>query len=458
MKKIIAIFLTFALLAAICCTFAGCGKDELGLEQAQKDPLKYLQKALERTKEATASPYSTQLQALNEALPEKGSITVNYEDSASSTAVNADIAYNSKKSIACASLSLTINGQDIAMELWLDDDELCLKVPQYLGDTAYGISCDNLREDLAASEIWAVMGTSYEAVKSQLEPILDKLEKSVQNPTDPVRQLEELADKINIILNEIEYTVEETDNNEVKITCQMNKEQLMKLADTVIEHLFADYTNSSIIEDIDVSQAIDQIRDVLESTTGDVTLIATISNETGLITSLHFNYVLSPSDNVFVKQDTRLTIRADMEDLKDITIDAYIEGYTVMKQSISLRIQSSDTAGKLDRKFTLSHNDEIVGDIAFTYDGTDFSILVSEEDDTSSITGKLTLTEKKLELSDIQFTDNGVKTSLPLRITLDTAAKVEAMPSYKNILKLTAEEWEALIESVGNALPMDLAA
>lgn len=451
MKKLKSVSIILALFIAVSCIFAACGEDEkLGIKVAQKDPLVYLQTALEKTEEAAIGDKQSDLSALLEALSKKGTATVDVDIPEEKVNVGAKISYHAEKNIASASLSVDIEGQAITLNLYANKDELCLTAPEILGDTAYGISYETLKEDLASSHIWTMLGIRYEDIKAEIEPVLEQLDSMIHDQEESLlQQWNATVDKINVILKEITYTAKDIDGKSVEITCTMTKAQMDKLADTIIDACadYLDALGSTLPEE--TAQQLQQLRTALKEVTGEVVAQVVISNETGLITSVHLTYSYQEDG-----KDNAITLDADLKDLKNITITATASEQGVVQEGIlTLNIRNNDTDSRVDRQITLKVDEEEEFSLSWVYENNKFTLGCKIDDEQIFFMGDCVLTSKKLALSNLEFKQHGITTDIPLELTLSASATVEKMPKYKNILQLTEQEWMALMQSIGGILP-----
>lgn len=442
MNKMKVFAIVLALFVAFGCILSGCGKDDLGIEAAQKDPVKYLQTALEKTEEALTGEKVSELSSLFEELSKKGTVTVKVDILEEDTSVDGKIAYNAEKNIASASLSVEIDGQQIALNLYANKNELCLTAPEILGDSAYGISYETLKDDIADSPIWSVLGIDYDDIKDEIEPILDQLDSTLQGQEDDLlQQWTSTIEKVNVILKEIDYSAKDVDGDSVELTCTMTKEQMDKLADTLLDACadYLDAVDSTLPEE--TAQQLELVLEALKEVTGEVVVQVVISNETGLITSVHVVYTYQ-SDGI----DNAVTLDADLKDLKNITVTATATEDGIAQDGIILNIRNNDTGSRVDREISLKLDNEEELNLSWVYENNKFTLNCTVDGDKITLTGDCVLTEKSLTLSNLAMKQSGITIDIPLELALSTDAAVEDMPEYKNILKLTEADWMELLQ------------
>lgn len=450
MKKIRSLSLILALMMAVSLMFSGCGKEKLGIKEAEKDPLKYLQNAIERTEEALSPDEDSPTAKLFDAMSQKGTISLEMEGSDDSLDLDASLAYDKDKNTAYAAVEVSANGEQIKLQIWLTEKELCLKAPELLGSTAYGLPFENLKEAVAESQIWAAMGIDYDTVKSTVEPVLEQLENALQ---EQKTSLSDTLDKIKLILNDIRYTAVEGDDS-VQINCTMTKEQMNKLADTLIDaiedQLLTGLENISD-DTVDLGLITAQLRTALEDLCGEVDIRFTISNETGLVTAVELVY--TPDGSSLIGS---VALDVNMKDLTNIIIKATISDDSKNKTTLYVKIRNNDSDEKISRKVTVKLDDEELLTLSYTYSGTNFKLTLSANGDSVIFKGKCKLSEERLRLYDMTLTADSEQIDIPLKLTLSAKSDIKTMPTYTNILEMTESEWKELIESVGSAVSPDL--
>lgn len=435
-------FRTLALMLAVCmlvgCLFAACGKEKTGIEAAQKDPLGYLNTALEKTTETISSEDNGTLDTLITALQKEGtaSVTADLPDVGTLSVLHS---YNA--TITHTSLSLDILGQSVTAELWSNGTALCLKVPTLLGDDAYGFDFATLEQDLPNSEIWSMMGVSYEDVRAEMEPVIEQIKTMLDNQNADdlfLDKLAQAAQRMKLVFNEITYSAAEKGENAVDITCTMTKAQLDQLVDILMDATAEFYLNelSDLIDD-DFAEELSLFRDTLKEVTGDVAVTFTISNESGLITAAHLEYTAQIDDEAVC-----LLADCDLSDPSDITLTLQASTDGVTEGTAALRLLTTEA----ERRMTLTVDDEQLMELYLT-DST-FGGSLTDGDDICTFGGKYSLTEEELRITDLVLTYGDVSVSLSLCLTTNVDQAVEEMPDYRNILTMTEADWQALLENL----------
>lgn len=454
MKKVRSLSLVLALLMAVSLVLSGCGKEKLGIKEAEKDPLKYLQNALDRTEKALLPDEDSPTVKLFSAMSKQGTLSLEMEGTDGGPDLDASVAYNNDKNVVYSAVEVSAGGQQVKLQFWLTDKELCLKAPELLGDTAYGMPFENLKESVAQSQIWAAAGMRYDSVKDTVEPVLEQLEKSLQAKQDGMAdKISQAFDKIKLVFNKIQYTAVEADDS-VRINCTMTKEQMNKLADTLIE-IAEDQvlpglenipTDAGSLELIAV-----QLRAALEELCGEVQLQFAISNKTGLITAA--NLVYTPDGSSLIHS---FELDVNMKDLTNIVIKATVCDSSKQKSTLQVKIRNNDSDEKINRKVTIKADDKEVLTLSYTYSGTNFKLQLSSDGESVVLNGKCKLSEERLRLYDLKFTADGEETEIPIKLTLSAKSDIKTMPSYTNMPEMSEVEWKKLIATIGSIASPDI--
>lgn len=421
---------------------------ELGIETAKQNPALYLTTAIEKTLTAKGSNAETPLEQLMAAMANQGSFSV-YVNVPEEGEGNVTFAY--RDGVAYMVAGVEVDGENVEIELWVEGNELCLKCPMLFGETVYGISLDNLEEDLPDCKIWDMMDVDYEDVQEVLQPVLDYvdwLEDAITGDLDLPEETEDLVNAIILIYEEIQYTATENGDNAVTITSTMTKEQYEALVDTFVDLCVSDYIMGvvGVTEDIseEVAEIFEDLREMAKASTGDMTLSVVISNETGMITSADVSYV-AEVDGMPVSVNMSL----DMEDVNDITLTATsgvtVNGMTMPGYNVEVNFKNGQTGDKSEQKMTVKSNDVEVFSIAAICDSNTYTVEVKFDGAEISLGCSYTLTQTELELSNWTLTYDGEEMEIPaqIKVTMDVDCSIPTMPAYKNILTMTEEEWEA---------------
>lgn len=421
----------------------------LGIETAKQNPALYLTTAIEKTLAAKGSNAETPLEQLMAAMANQGSFSVDVNVPEEGEG-NVTFAY--RDGVAYMVAGVEANGENVEIELWVEGNELCLKCPMLFGETVYGISLDNLEENLPNCKIWDMMDVDYEDVQEMIQPVLnyvDWLEDYMSdNDMEIPENVENLVNAIILIYEEIQYTATENGDDAVTITITMTKEQYEKLVDTFIDLCVSDYIMgiAGATEDIseEVAEIFENLREMAKASTGDMTLSVVISNETGMITSADVNYV-SETDGVPVSVNMSL----DMEDVDNITLTVIstvtFKGETLTSDNIEINFKNGQTGDKSEQKMTVKSDNVEVFSIAAICDSNTYTVEVKVDGEEISLGCSYTLTQTKLELSNWTLTYGGEEMEIPaqIKVTMDVDCSIPTMPAYKNILTMTEEEWEA---------------
>ncbi len=429
---------------------------ELGIETAKKNPALYLMTAIEKTITAAGSDTQSPLDQLMAAMANKGTFSVNVDVPEE---VQGLVTFAYRDGAAYLVTEVEANGENVEIELWIQANELCLKCPMLFGETVYGISLDNLEEDLPNCKIWDMMDVDYEDVQEMIQPVLNYVDwledymsdEGVEIPED----VENLVNAMILIYEEIQYTATEDGDDAVKITSTMTKEQYEALVDTFIDLCVSDYIMGviGVTEDIseEVADIFEQLREMAKASTGDMTISVVISNETGMITSADVTYAAEANG-----MPVNVNMNLNMENVNDITLTATsavtFNGETLTGFNVEVNFKNGQTGDKAEQKMTVKYDNVEVFSIAAICDSNTYTIEVKVDDEEISLGCSYTLTQTKLELTNWTITEDGEALEIPaeIKVSMEADCTIPTMPAYKNILTMTEEEWEALEDLLPN--------
>lgn len=471
-KQMRIIGLIAAVMLLLCAALSGCaGQQQTKLQKAEQDPAAYLMEAIAKTSETVSVKMPEELESVFKSLEEKGSIKVEGTIPEIGEAA-ASIYYDVKNQAFGGSVSMNYMEQNITAELYANQNALAVKAPQILGDKAYGLPINNLKEDLKNATIWELTGTDYSEIQPEIEKFLDQIEdamsQSASNDNSPsVLKVKKLVEDVEAVLKECAVAVKESIIGSgdkapasVTVTYTMTKAQFEKIAELYIEFVEWSVTDAMAgmegITDGDIDEMIDSLREAVKEFAGEYTVSFNIGNDTGMISQITVSM-----EGTSEGKPLSLTLLVDLgvdpaaSKTQTISLSGKFDNEE-HKDALVVTIQNDDTDGVLDRTLTIKAEDmkdDIV--IKVNIGKEKFLFSVKAEGETVAVSGKYALSDSALKISDCVITSGDEKLELGVTFTLEAVKEIPAMPSYTNLLQLTEEELMELSETIGSLIPSE---
>lgn len=360
-------------------------------------------------------------------------------------------------------LKIENQGQTIDLNLYLDGGELAVEFPMLLGEQAYGINFGTLEQDLKNSEIWSLLGTSFEEVQSQLGfdigQILDSLEGSMDAVSDMSDVLVDALNGIETTQEEGTVTINGTEVKAINIKCHVTSQDIYEMAEAILnesEKMMKDMMESVAgAMGVDPEQAMgqmnmDQIRQELKKMLDELNiqgdLVVSISPDTQYIMCVTAD-VSSTIDGETFAIDMDLVLGADPAKSDKYTFSLMM---TAGGQTSGITAElARSTNGSVDTtaiKINAVEDGEteeiMTGKLSYDNSNGAYELSLTADGDTMAFTGKFLQTDDKLDFSLDTMTMDGQTQKIGLRVCVESISSSEMpkMPSYKNILKLSKEE------------------
>lgn len=358
--------------------------------------------------------------------------------------------------------------QMIDLSLYLEGSELAVASPILLGNQAYGIDFSTLEQDLKDSEIWSLLGMSYEELQDQLGfdigQILDALEDTMDAASDmgdvfadALKGIETTQEEGTVTIHgtavkaiNVKYHVTSQDIYElVKVYLDQSEKLMKDMMDTVAGAMGMD------VEQMMSQMGLDETRQELKAIFDEIDiqgdLVVSISPDTQYIMcvtadasgtvegeafSMDMDLVLGTNPANSDKYTFSLLMNSDGE---TSGITAEIVRTTSGSVDIST-IQVNGVRGEETKTFLTGH---------LSYDDSNgaYELALTSDGDTMAFTGCYQQSDDNLHFTLDTMTTNGEAQQIGLHVCVEVIsnAEIPKIPSYKNILRLSQEELSELL-------------
>lgn len=453
------------------------GQQGLQLSDVAMDPDGHVGKALENTFGGFGNVFAGPAGVLEKVQAERGEIVVEIAD----VFMN-KLMMDSETGVIADSLTIYQDGEALEFEVDISGNEVALIAPSVFGDTVYGVNLDTLLDDLKASAIWELMGTTYEEFMAEFEGTYGDLVGKVSevDPEKAEEVMKNLEREIKKTLRKVSRNVESkrvaVDGKEVlaiQVSYVMTAAELKELVDVLVdwteETLLAfGVEEDMFVDSLDGTNLFDATRSSLEAVFAELdlngALTVSIHPLTGKVMMLELDADVTYQEES-VSFDALLTLGEKPEKSERYVLDVAVDdGVSVTK--LQAVVTSSDDENAFKGALNLgvkvlskdepsedgseSILDEAKIDFTLEYDKNTgkYSLRGDNEGSTIEICGCYQVAESSFQLSvDTLAVDGEVDT-----VGLKVSAKVMegyklVMPEYVNPLLLPKDELEALLGS-----------
>lgn len=377
-------------------------------------------------------------------------------------------------------LYLNIDGQEIKASLFGDNGELALSIPALLGDTAYGINLNTLVSDLESSPIWSMLGMSYQDFVTMSGIDLGEVMDSLENVTGSLEGigtlLDEILSNIDVTTTEGKVTVNGTEVDATIITYSFDEQDVLKMANAALDGVkemaedmvnelagsLGDYIDvDEILGEMDFEDLKAEMQDAFEEVELDFSLSMNINASTGYLMSVNGEMAgVIDGDEGRVYLDLVLGVDPSASD--KYTFEVGAEG-DVHKSGLRAVIERDLDSTVQVTTLTVSafEDDEeyemMTGSLEYNTSTHDFELVAEASGEELVVTGSFQSTDDLFELGidSVEVAGDETVVDLLIRIEAINGSQIPDMPSYKNILKLTAEEIEELVGMFGGGSDYD---
>ncbi len=359
-------------------------------------------------------------------------------------------------------LSLNIEGAELGAELYVNDEDLVIAVPGIL-DGAYGISFDTLASDLEDSLMWEMMGLDYDEVMGQLNEYLEGLDGMLggmdSSMNDLAGALEEALDYVDRDITEGIAKVNGKDVPAVIVTYTITSDNLHKMLNVMIDW-FEGCAEEMGLEDTMESAGMGRLSDTIgemkssmdeffKEGTMDVELVVNVNAETGYIMTADASVVgAMEGEESTILMNVNLGEDVTKSDEYTLTVSSTFEDETM--DILEIALERDSNGSEISYDFSVYSYDAEVFAASFEYDSASYEYNLSVKADESAVTieGTYKLTDDEFEFFVDYIEVDGESMDIGLLVTAEpvSASEIPDAPEYKNILTMTEDEWNALLE------------
>lgn len=371
---------------------------------------------------------------------------------------------------AFAEANVSAYGVELDADLWLGED-IVVKVPKLLGDSAYGVNIGSAIDDLKTSYLLDMMGVTYDELMESLEDemgmSIDELMELMEMTTgamDMTDEAEALVEDVMDIIGGLDTKVKDDEydgEDAYKITITLKIEDYEKLFEAVIDFYKDAFTE--ILEKTGQDYVLDEMDDAIEDFKD--------SMADAEVKSVDFEIYLDKKDESFIAaafENDDLAIAFEIESDEDEPLNkkfviAGTEKYDDYEETseIVFEISVIDEKGKSGFEISagMGYDDdgeyvfEEAMNISFERDtkSGEFRFAADVDYETVAIEGTLVYTDSKLAFGLGTIDVGGDVVEIDFELSVELGGKLESAPKYKNVLKMTEDDWMDLAEVVQNS-------
>ena len=409
-------YFSLPLLCIVLCLALVLGGCALTVSQVKKNPNAQVLSALKNTYESimqNALPFNAP-----NGLDKTGELSFTITGSESEESASVGVLWKAEDKLANISLKIKSETEETDIKAYIDESNIALQSDSIFGEGVYGVNVKTLKEDLKDSALLSTLGISYDELMEEIGDMLDNMQK---NSAELMQNYNQLANDLKGVFEKVETEVTEenitTGGEDVKAICvnyKLTKETASEVLNVIKD--FAD-KNASLDSDT-VQELIDELEGESDQ-------------------SADLKFAINPDEKVIMqislKSDGGEEVLIDLgkKPAESAQYKINIKG----EEEISLLLDRADKDGKYCRKLTVDE-DGVSSSIEFVYDKSTSEFTLTEESEesgTDTVSGKIESSENMLKVT---FSLEG----MDFEASLKSEASPEAMPEYKNIVKLSEDE------------------
>jgi hypothetical protein len=370
-------------------------------------------------------------------------------------------------------LTIEQDGEAIEVGAYLKNGKLAVSAPMLFGDEAYGIDFNTLDADLKNSELWALMGTTYEEFVSQSGIDFDALMGAVEDYMDAIADagssLEDSLKNVEVTSEEGTVTINGETVDAVNVKYHMTSDDVQDVMDAYLDEMenmmdamkdsFADVLTGVDMDEIMADMDFDTIRDEMVDVFANVDLagdlVISIDPETQYIMSISHD-ITGTFDGEEGKIDMDLVLGVDPTNSDKYSFTMFVEADgDRMGATVDLTFASEGSVDTTTLTVNEVYNDETTPMMTgkLTYDNASgaYDVSMTANEETIGVTGIYKVSADKFEFSVETIVSNSdyeeYTQEIGLRLSVEAIDKAEMpeMPNMKNILKMTQDEWTELL-------------
>lgn len=366
-------------------------------------------------------------------------------------------------------LKIQNQGQTIDLSLYLDGGELAVTFPVLLGDQAYGIDFSTLVQDLKNSEIWSLLGTSFEDVQNQLGIDIGQMMDAFEGIMDAT---DDMGDVFADALKGIETTQEEgtvtingTEVKAINIKYHVTSQDIYGLFEAYMnesEKLMKDMMSSmagamgvdpeQILGRLNMDEVRQEMKKVFDEMNIQGDLVISISPDTQYIMCVAAD-VSGTMEDETISVDMDLVLGTDPANSDKYTfsmvmnVDEEING--INAEIVRTTNGSVETSTIKVNSFDDEESMEVMsGYLSYDNSNGAYELSLNSDGDIMAFTGKFQQTDDKLDFTLDTMTMDDETQKIGMRVCVESInpSEMPKMPSYKNILRMSKEELNALLD------------
>lgn len=360
-------------------------------------------------------------------------------------------------------LNLNVEGTEFNAQLYLNQHDLVVALPQVLPDT-YGVSFDTLLTDLPTSAIWSLMGTSYDDFMEELSASLDEVLGAMDGIEDMFVGAGETFESLMTTLSNAMENVEQTTTtgqanifgenvDATIISYNVDTAAMENVVNTLLDWCSDNAQDLSDLlgdEELTAQAIIDGIKDAKTEVAGffdtadlDAALALNLNTETGALMSIDGSFagtIDGVEDGIYLN----LTLGVDPaeSDLYSFSIvDSRNDGFAV---TLGNKVEDTKTTYDLNFSSVNSGEATVMMTVTASYDTANnaYQLSMSADGESYAVNGTCKVTDETFEFTVDTLNNNGEVVELNLSLVAETISpnEIPNAPSYKNVLKMSEQE------------------
>ena len=464
--------------SVLICT--GCQKDPATVPSAEPTPSALTAAQVQQDPSAALlSAYTKTAPSVSEVSPfaslsgflKKGKLTASIPDM-----LKNELYYDLENESYANLLTLTLDGQSIDLSLYDKAPECALSSNYLFGDAVYGFNVNNLASTVPSSAVWELLGISYSDIKLIVEPMLESIKNAASSNIAQLTEKLTKAIESNCTFSAADGTASDGQTNTVVITASFNKEQLLAVAQKVIDAVKEFMTSlgsaSGSIDAAEFDQMFKTLEEGLSSLTEASAKIDYVINaQTRQIISVAFSCQGSAEgETLSISSNFDMGIDPAKSESYTFSMTAQATGEDAFYTAINAVIERSNNSdGVISRKLTVKTASEPDGELTdaltaeFTLNQTSGEMVLRAESHPYkiSITGTAAVSENSfsMTIADITVRNDYSSSTEPLfklepnlSLTLTQLESIPQMPQYKEIFSLSQEEYAQILTALQEKL------
>lgn len=458
MKKFIkglAIVLLLAFIVGVIVTYAYHYTHSYNLYTIKKDPATQLARSLELTKTSVKNGMLFQDTEMISNTMKQGAMEISM---LSETETVTNKLYFQNGAFA-ASGTLTANGQDQKLYgVWVSKNEIAAEIPSLLGETAYGINLNTLKEDLKKWEMLEDLGISADQLEGYLDTLTSFLAQNSEATDSDWATLLKTKVQIAELLKNSPVTIVDSvilDNGKetkaFRISYMITAQRVCEAVDIMAEWAISTKGYKNACKDNPdmgktVTDMIAEVKKQLEESNATIICDFYLHTKTEVIMQTDIRVDWIAEDDAGTARAI-LHLGAVPEQSASYLLDINLNAPNDTKEAITLTYLRDDQQNLPSRKLIYNYKGEEKTLLELQYNTIAKTFALDILDGSVTVSGNC-------ERNGERFT---VNVELPMlskvALTFIEKAEMPKMPQYTNLLKLSKKELEELLGSMSKEEP-----